>query len=338
MSFLEITAANLVSPAILCFALGAFSVFLRSDLRLPESVFSALSITLMLAIGLKGGAELAGRSLPDLALPMAAGLALGCAIPLWSYAVLRRWLGLSAPDAAALAAHYGSVSAVTFAAATALLDAQGIAYEGYVAALLAIMEAPAIVVSLAMAAFATAPLALRASGAAAVMTGRDTRGLIGAALSDALSSKSVLLLAGGLAIGALAGPAGLSKVKPFFVDLFPGLLCLFLLELGRLAASRIGEFRQVGAKLALFAIAAPVLHGALGVALAHAIGLSQGGAIIMGTLAASASYIAAPAAVRLALPEANPAYYLTCSLAITFPFNIVIGLPLYAAMASALHG
>ena len=136
----------------------------------------------------------------------------------------------------------------------------------------------------------------------------------------------------------VAGQAGMAKVKPFFVDLFQGMLCLFLLELGRLAASRAGDFRQVGLKLAAFAIVAPVLHGLLGIAAAHAAGLSQGGAVILGTLAASASYIAAPAAVRLALPEANPGYYLTCSLALTFPFNMVLGIPIYAAMAGWIYG
>ena len=239
-----------------------------------------------------------------------------------------------------MAAHYGSVSAVTFAAATAFLDQQQVPYEGYAAALLAIMEVPAIVVAIALAGLSMVASGTYADrGGTAVLGGPATPAGPGLAnvISDAFASKSVLLLAGGLAIGLLVGPAGLTKVKPLFVDLFPGLLCLFLLELGRLAASRIGDFRQVGLKLAVFAIAMPVVHAALGVALAHAVGLSEGGAIVLGILSASASYIAAPAAVRLALPEANPGYYLTCSLAITFPFNIVVGLPLYGAMANWLY-
>lgn len=339
---LELAASSLLTPAILCFVLGAVAVFVRSDLRLPEPIVAALSIYLMLALGLKGGVELVGRSLDELAAPIAAALFLGCAIPLWCFALLRRYAGLGVADAAAMAAHYGSVSAVTFAAATTLLDQSAIPFEGYAPALLAIMEIPAIVVAIALAGFAA--LASRAEvnrSGAAVLVGGPGSGPgpdLSNVIADAFTSKSVLLLGGGLAIGALIGPQGMTSVKPLFVDLFPGLLCLFLLELGRLAASRIADFRQVGMKLGLFAIAMPVVHAALGIGLAHASGLSQGGAIILGTLAASASYIAAPAAVRLALPEANPGYYLTCSLAITFPFNIVVGLPLYSAMAGWLYG
>ena len=336
---LDLAASNLLSPAILCFALGACAVVLRSDLKLPESVFATLSIFLMLAIGIKGGAELSGRALAELAAPLASAIALGCAIPLWSFWLLRRFAGLSVADAAAMAAHYGSVSAVTFAAVTTLLDAQGTTYEGYASALLAVMEVPAIVVAigLAGAAYAGRPVVVM-PGAAAALGGSSPS--LSAALerasgvaSEVLSSKSIVLLAGGILIGALSGPAGLAKVKPFFFDLFTGALCLFLLELGRVAASRMNEFGKVGARLGVFAIAMPVLHSVLGIGVARMVGLSEGGAVIFATLAASASYIAAPAAVRLALPEANPGYYLTCSLAITFPFNLVLGIPLYSAMA-----
>jgi hypothetical protein len=157
-------------------------------------------------------------------------------------------------------------------------------------------------------------------------------------LKEVLSSKSILLLAGGLAIGFLSGPSGVAKVKPLFVDLFQGILCLFLLDLGRVAAERAADFRQVGARLASFAIVMPLVHAMLAIVVAHSAGLGVGGAIVLATLAASSSYIAAPAAVRLALPEANPGYYLTCSLAITFPFNIALGLPLYGLMAQWFYG
>lgn len=338
----DLAAANLLSPAILCFVLGAVAVALRSDLELPKPVFTALSIYLMLAIGLKGGAELAKHPMAHLAGPVAGALLIGCAIPLWCYALLRRWWGLPVADAAALAAHYGSVSAVTFAAVTNLLDRQGVAYEGHVAALLAIMEVPGIVVALGLAGIArmaTRPIEVGVGDAA--ILGEPTRMAPGSGLSivvvEVLSSKSVLLLVGGLVIGAVAGDPGLAKVQPLFRDLFSGILCLFLLELGRVAASHVGDFRKVGARLAVFALAMPILHGALGVLVAWAVGMSAGGAIVLATLAASASYIAAPAAVRLALPEANPGYYLTCSLAMTFPFNLVLGIPLYAAMVAVVY-
>lgn len=323
MTILDLAAANLLSPLLLCFALGALAVLLRSDLRVPEPVFNALSIYLMLAIGLKGGVELSRLPPADFVVPGLAALGLGVAIPLWCYALLRRVGRFGAADAAAVAAHYGSVSAVTFVAAIAYLDAAGTPYEGYAPALLAIMEVPAIVVAFVLA---------RAGGAL------GGGGTAGEAVREILSGKSVLLLAGGLLIGAVVGEAGYARVKPVFSDLFQGALCLFLLELGILAAGRLGDFRRVGPFLALFAVAMPVVHGALGVALGHGIGLSVGGMTVLGTLAASASYIAAPAAVRLALPQANPGYYLTASLAITFPFNLTLGLPLYNALARWFAG
>lgn len=312
---LALARANLLSPLLLCFVLGAAATLLRSDLRFPEPVFSGLSIYLMLSIGLRGGVELGSGELAHVAGPALAALLLGCAIPVWCYALLRR-LRFGVADAAALAAHYGSVSAVTFVAVLAYLDGAGVRYEGFVPALLAIMEVPAIVVALVAAQWAGAG-----------------GGSIGQALREAVTGKSVLLLAGGLVIGWIIGPAGYAPVKPVFGDLYRGLLCLFLLELGLLAAARLRDFRSVGLPLAAFAIVMPILHGLLGVFAAKWAGMSQGGAVVLGTLAASASYIAAPAAIRLALPQANPSYYLTASLAITFPFNLVAGIPLYAAMA-----
>lgn len=330
----ELAAANLLSPAILCFVLGGLAARLGSDLRMPDGVQTALAAYLMLAIGLRGGAELVHVPIADLAASMAVAVAMGCAIPLWVYAGLRRFAGLAVADAAALAAHYGSVSAVTFAAVIAMLDRQAIPYEGHAAALLAVMEVPAIVVGIGLARLAQASSVMRAgnnSGSIAVGPASF------APLGGVVASKSVLLLLGGLAIGALTGSTGLTPVQPFFTGLFPGALCLFLLELGRVTGERFGDFRQVGGRLLLFAVAAPPVHAALGLALAFAVGLSEGGAIVFATLCASASYIAAPAAVRSALPEANPGIYLACALGITFPFNILVGLPLYQAMASWLY-
>jgi uncharacterized protein len=321
MTSLQLAAANLLSPMILCFVLGAAAAFIRSDLRLPEPVFTALAIYLMLAIGLKGGADLATVSPGAMALPIFAALTLCIVIPLWCHLALRRLAGLARRDAAALAAHYGSVSAVTFLAVLAYLDAIGMAYEPTVTALLALMETPAIVVALLLAG-----------------RGRADGQPLRAVLARILASKSVVLLFGGLVIGLIVGREGLVPVKPLFGDLFRGLLCLFLLDLGRQAMERAGGWRQNGPAIAIFAVVAPVLNAGLGLVAAWAAGMSQGGAIVMATLAASASYIVAPAAMRMALPEANPGLYLTASLALTFPFNLVIGIPLYAAMAGALYG
>lgn len=322
---MSLASAALLSPPVLCFGLGALASALRSNLRIPAPVFEAVSIYLLLAIGLKGGAELAESRWSDFAAPAAAGLALGLVIPLWCFIALRRLAGFGIADAASLAAHYGSVSAVTFIAVINYLERAGTPHEGFMTAILALMEAPAIVAALLLA---------RMAG----RSGESPHSGLGAALREVVSAKSFLLLAGGLVIGGIIGKAGLAPVRPFFGDLFLGFLCLFLLELGIVAAQKADEAWQAGGRLLAFAIAAPVLNGSLGLLAGHVAGLSEGGAVILATLAASASYIAAPAAVRLALPEANAAYSLAASLAITFPFNVVIGIPLYAALAEGLYG
>jgi hypothetical protein len=311
---LELVQTNLLSPVVLAFVLGAVAVWARSDLRFPDGMYTGLSIYLMLAIGLKGGAALAATTPGEIWLPAVAVLGLGCAIPLWAYAVARRFGGLGVPDSAALAAHYGSVSVVTFVAALAFLDAAGARYEGFLPALVALMEVPAIAVAIAIA---------RAAGRS---------GGWGPVMHEVLAGRSILLLAGGLAIGAASGPAGLERVAPVFVHPFQGVLVLFLLEMGMVAARRLRELRTAGVFLVVFGIGMPVLHGMLGAWVGTLAGLSLGGSTVMGVLAASASYIAAPAAVRVALPEANPGLYLTASLGITFPFNLAVGIPLcYAA-------
>lgn len=314
MNILDLASANLLSPLPLCFVLGAAAVFLRGNLKLPGAAFDTLSIYLMLAIGLRGGAELSEARLSAFVWPAMAALGIGMAIPLWCFALLRRRFGVA--DAAALAAHYGSVSAVTFAAALTYLDTIGQKPESFISGLLALMEAPAIVVAL-MLARAAAP----------------ERGGFGRAIREILGGKSVLLLLGGLAIGGVGGQGAYMKIRPFFGDLYQGALCLFMLELGSLAAGRAADLRKAGLALIGFGIVMPIAHGLLGAWLGHLAGLSAGGSAVLATLAASASYIAAPAAVRVALPQANPALYLTASLAVTFPFNLTLGLPLYAAIA-----
>lgn len=314
---LDLAAANLLSPMVLAFALGLVAALVKSDLKLPAEVHSALSLYLLLAIGLKGGAALAVSGLGTVLAPMAAALALGIGVPLWSYGLLRRLGRFARADAAALAAHYGSVSAVTFIAAITFLGMAGIAHEGYLPALVAVLEVPAIVVAMW--------LGRRGDGG-------NSRELV----HELLAGKVTLALVGGLVIGWASGPEGVKEVAPFFIDPFKGVLALFLLELGRVAGARLRDLRKAGAFLMAFGIAMPVVHAAIGIGLGRLAGLSEGGAFLFGVLAASASYIAAPAAVRMMLPEANPGYYVTASLAITFPFNLTLGLPLYLAMAQAI--
>jgi len=318
MDALELLRLNLLSPMVLAFFLGVAARLLRSDLAFPEALYTALSIYLLLAIGFKGGVELSKTPPGLLLLPALATLFLGLFRPLSGYFLARRFLGVGRADAGALAAHYGSVSAVTFLAA--LTFAQGVGHrpEGFLPTLVALLEVPGIVLALV--------LAKRGSGS------------LGEAMREVLTGRSVVLLLGGLFMGALSGEAGMERVKPFFVDPFYGVLTLFLMDLGMVAASRLTILRQLGVRLVLFGVGLALVHGAFGVYLGHLVGLSVGGATVLGAMAASASYIAAPAAVRIALPEANPSLYLAASLAVTFPFNLVLGIPLYHALAQAIGG
>ena len=309
---------TLTSPAVLAFLLGVLAAVLRSDVRLPDAVHTAMSSYLLLAIGLKGGAGLRNAALSEVALPVLDAVLLGVVTPLLAWLGLRLLTRLGPVDRAAVSAHYGSTSLVTFTAALALLDAQGEDYEPYAATLLAVLEVPGILIGLLLA------------GSAAAGAGRAE------ALREVVTGRSIVLLVGGLAIGALAQPAGYDAVAPLFVALFPGVLVLFLLDLGVVAGRRLRDVPAAGPGLVVAAIVIPVVNGTLGVLAGTAVGLSVGGAALLGVLTGSASYIAAPAAVRLALPQANPAYYLTTSLGITFPFNLVLGIPLYLALARAL--
>jgi hypothetical protein len=319
-------AANLLSPAVLFFGLGVAAAVVKSDLKFPEPLYVGLTIYLLTAIGFKGGVAIHEAGFGQVLLPAGAAMVLGAAIPLWIYPLLRFAGGFRPVDAAAIAAHYGSVSAVTFITATNYLNSINVPYENYTTAFLAVMESPAIVVGVLL-----GKLSLDRSQPI-------FNGSLRSLLHEAILGRSVILLVGALVVGMLCGPKGMEKVEPFFVTPFQGVLALFLLEMGLVAGRRLGDLRKVGPFLAVFGVVMPLLHGGLGVLLGYYVGLSVGGTTLMGVLAASASYIAAPAAMRLSLPEANPALYLTSSLAITFPFNITVGIPLYYGAARYLLG
>lgn len=308
----------LLSPVILFFVLGAAAAFARSDLAIPEAVAKGISLYLMAAIGLKGGVQVAASGLStDMALAAAAGLALSCLLPLPAYAALRLFGRLDGVNAAAVAAHYGSVSVVTFVTGAEVLTSAGHPPAGYMVAVLALMETPAIIVGLM--------LARRAARVEAQPRG--------ALLHETLLNGSVVLLTGSFLIGLVAGKPGFAPIAPVFETAFRGVLCLFLLDMGLVAARRLREARALTARLALLGLLFPLVHGAIGVTLGSALGLEAGSAAALGILAASASYIAVPAAMRLALPQADPGLYLAMSLAVTFPVNITVGLPLYTALA-----
>jgi len=317
----------MIDVVVFFFLLGVFARLVRSDLRLPEALYETLSIYLLLAIGLKGGIELSRQPLAALLPQVLACVAMGFAIPFVLFPLLR-WLKLAAADAASVAAHLGSVSVVTYAVASAALTRRGIPYESHAALWVAVMEAPGLAAGILLA---------RWSSRAANSAGASRRTDWAALGHDVLFGKSVLLLLGGLTIGAIAGVEGTAPIKAVFVDPFKGVLALFLLELGLVAGGRLAEVRRFGAAVLVVGLGVPPMLALAGAAVGLALGLSTGGVALLATLAASASYIAAPTAMRIAVPEANAALSITVALGITFPFNIVVGIPAYIALAQRLH-
>ena len=324
----DILSANLLSPIPLAFALGIAARLLRSEFSLPKDVYSALSIYLLFAIGLKGGVELSKVPLATMVRPIAATLLLGVITPLSAYALVRHVGRFSSADAAGMAAHYGSVSAVTFIAAQQFVARVGSPAEGFTPALLTLMESPGIHIALAIGAMQRR----RVTAVPGTLAAQPMRSV----LHEVLTGRTMVLLVGGLLIGIAMGEHGWETVAPFFDSGFKGALTLFLLEMGIVAGDRLGDLRKTGPFLLGFGVVVPILHGSLGTLLGTWAGLSPGGAAVLGAMAASASYIAAPPAVRLTLPEANPTYSLTAALAITFPFNLLVGIPLYFHLAMRL--
>jgi uncharacterized protein len=323
--------ANLLSPIVLAFLVGMAATLVRSELEFPQPVLNAISIYLVFAIALKGGTELAAADLASVWRPLLASAGLAILIPVGVYAVARRFLKLSVADAAGLAALYGSVSSVTFLAALTYATKAGTPAEPFMPVLVSVMEW-GILVALFLARWALRREA-ETQGAAATPVRPMPLGEI---VLDTLRGRSVILMLGGLGIGYVIGEEGFGSVKLVFEDAFRGILVLFLLEMGMVAARQLRGFWAVGPRLLLFGIVGPLVHGMAGVLIGKAVGLSLGGSFVLGAMAGSASYIDAPAAVRAALPQANPSIYLTSSLGITFPFNLIVGLPLLYGFASWL--
>jgi hypothetical protein len=319
MNTADLLLTNLLQPIVLAFLLGALAGFVRSELELPEAVIKLLSIYLLFSLGLTGGRELAKAEMADVLPLLGITLLMTFGIPTLAYHVARRMGGFDISNAAAIAAHYGSVSTATFFASMAFAAAMGTPAEGTMAAMVALMEF-GVVYSLAL-----ARLAMGRQGGGGVR--------VAELMLSVIRGRGILLLLGGMAIGALATERQWAQISPFYEGLFRGMLMLFLLEMGITAARQIGAFRQVGVFMAGFGVLMPVLHGLVGVTLAHAVGLGVGGAFVFGAICASASFIDAPAACRASLPEANPGIYLTASLGVTLPFNLVVGIPLYYAYA-----
>jgi hypothetical protein len=314
---LDLLTQNLLSPVVLAFVLGIIARLIRSDLEIPSAIYQGLSIYLLFAIGLKGGVALSKTPASELVGPVVLTLVLGGGTPLLAFLLLTKFGKLGRIDAAATAAHYGSVSAVTFVASIEAAKATGLLSDGYMPALVAVLEIPGIIVGLLMARKAQA-------------------GGIGEAFHEVITGKSIFLMMGGMGIGAVCGADKIAGVAPFFIAPFKGALCLFLLELGMVAANRMGDLKKAGWRLIVSGCILPMVHGCIATACAVWIGMSPGDAAVFGAMVGSASYIAAPAAVRIALPEASPGIYLTMSLGVTFPFNLAIGIPIFIKLAQSL--
>ena len=296
------------------FLLGVVAKLLRTDVQFPQGLHQGLTIFLMLAIGLKGGVALSQHGSWSLLVQGVAVVLFGLLLPLLAFPLLR-WVGdMKRSDAASIAAHYGSVSVGTYAVAVAFLEARDIPYEAYFPLFVALLEMPAIVVGIALA----------RKGAGSWQLDK--------VLPEIARSQGLFLMAGGLLIGALAGERS-AGLDPLFKDLFKGVLALFLLEMGLVAASRFGDLKTSGTFLTAFGVAMPLIGGGLGILLGYALDLSSGGMVLMAVLGASASYIAVPAAMRVALPEANHGLAITASLGITFPFNVLVGIPVFCVIA-----
>ena len=307
-----------IDVIILFFGLGAFAGLVRADFRLPTDLYETLTLYLLIALGLKGGIELARFPLGDVLLQAIPVVALGFVLPFVAYPVLRKLGRLPAADAASIAAHYGSVSVATFAVAIAYLDSLEISYEAYLPVFVVLLEMPAIGIGIWLA---------RRAGVG--------QGSSASLAHEVFLNKGILLMGGGLLIGFLAGPSGVAPIAPLFIDLFKGALALFLVEMGFIAASRIKELREVGLFLLAFGTLMPLFGAVMGALAGMAAGLSSGGVVIIATLGASASYIAVPAAMRIAIPEARHHISITLALAITFPFNVLIGIPLYTSILAS---
>lgn len=330
--------SNLLIPAVLFFALGFIARVIRSDLRFPPDLAKILSIYLLVSIGLHGGAELGGAELGTALAAVLWALGLGFLLPLIGFGLLVATRRVDSLNAAAIAAHYGSVSAGTFLTAVAYLDSQGLDYERYPLIMLAVMESPAIVVGLLLASWSRG----RAGTSSPLSPDGDAangRGGLRHVIVEAFTNGSVVLLVGSMVIGAVASHKSMESLHPFTTDIFMGMLCLFLLEMGMEAGRRFSDFRRVGLVLGLFGVVMPLIGGVIGVLVGHlALGFGVGGTLLVAVLGASASYIAVPPAMRLAVPEANPSFYLTLSLGVTFPFNVVVGIPLYHRLAEQVAG
>ncbi|KUP09776.1 SBT type permease sodium-bicarbonate [Bacillus coahuilensis m2-6] len=332
----DIIIQNLLSPVVLFFVLGIIAALFKSDLKFPQGLSEGLSIYLLIAIGIKGGIELSHYSIQSVIGPILGALFLGVVIPFITLFIMK-WMKMGLDNSIGLAATYGSVSIVTYGAAISFLEENGTAYEGFMNALVVLMESPAILVSLLIfnilqnkkTWYYNQVIVWGLFQARLILIDKEV-------IRESLFGKSVLLLLGSLIIGLALGESAVPMIKPLFIDLYSSVLILFLLNMGLIAGERLPEVKKHGMKLVLFGLLTPLLFGTLGVVVGSVVGLSLGGMTLLGVLAGSASYIAAPAALKSSVPKANPSIYLGLALGITFPFNLIFGIPVFHQIASWL--
>jgi uncharacterized protein len=333
---------HILDPAILFFVFGVLAGTVKSNLEIPPAISRFLSLYLLMALGLKGGFALAQSGLtPEVGKSLGAAIALALIVPFVGYHLLRRWV--DGYDAAAVAATYGSVSAVTFVTAVQYLENQGVAYGGHMAAGMALMESPAIIMAVVIANTlrqnGTGGVTLQAAGSADLNTSLPKGGVsMGKILHESFTDGAQLLLLGSMAVGLFSGEAGKAAMQPFSADLFKGMLAFFLLDMGLMAARNLSQVKGKSPVLVAYAVVGPLAHAGLALGLSWALNLSAGDAALLMVLAASASYIAVPAVLRYAIPEANPSLYFGLSLGVTFPLNILFGIALYTQVAKMVLG
>lgn len=370
MDIIAIIQSNLLTPIVLFFILGIVAARIKSDLRIPDAISSMLPIYLLAAIGLHGGIEMRRTGFETMILPMAVAIALSITMTLYHYQILRRLGKFNIFDSYALASTYGAVGAVTFSVGLSFLRSQNIQSEGYMAAILAVLEPISFILSIFLVNSAVAKSLKKKEEQAfpdkekqpdspkkhrmeavdagdahhrSVMAIEDAESRAGknnmrAVLHETIAGKSIVILLGSIVIGYVIGENGFQSIKIVFDDLFFGALVIFLLEMGVVAGQRLGDIKKVGPFLVIFAIVMPTVNGTIGVVVANYLGISIGGAVMFGTLMASASFIAGPAIFRTAIPKANPSLYITSALGITFPYIVIALLPVLLILSSMLHG
>ena len=344
MDILQLISSNLLTPIILFFLFGIIAARIKSDLKIPEAISEFLPIYLLAAIGLHGGIEMRNTGFENMLIPMLVAIGLSLLFTLNHYQILRRLGKFNIFDSYALASTYGAVGAVTFSVGLSFLKNQGVTSEGYLAAVLAVLEPVAFIMAIFLTNMAVSKQIRQKKESVSKddtsdldMGIQETKTKLSQVLHDSITGKAIVILLGSIVIGYIIGEDGFSSISIVFDEMFTGAIVIFMIEMGIIAGQRLDDIKKVGIFLTAFAIIMPTFNGIVGVLVATAMGLSLGGAVMFGLLLASASFIAAPAVLRHSIPQAKPSLYITSALGITFPYNIIVLLPIMFAISTIVH-